>query len=190
VYLTSGQYHVILVSVLFSLTCAAGCLLAIMGPRPRRPGQLPWRRWRRRVPDRHAAVLAVLRSYHLDRPDGPGLSGREIESRSGQRCARKVLRRMTECGWAERSRHPGITPYHMARSGYRLTPAGWTGTARLAGAHLPGEVEELQGRLDAERWAPRGRHSGPVLPDWHPSGPVPVGPITQECTPESPFSSG
>jgi len=189
--ITSSQYLALVVSVLFSLACAAGCLLLLALPRARVHGQLPYRRWARRVPRRHAAVLAVLREYHLAHPDGRGLSGWEIGRRSGRRCSRAVLRRMTEAGWAEHSRYPGITPYHIASTGYRLTPAGWTGTARVPGAHLPGEIEELQDQLDAARWISRGRHSGPVLPDGHPSSPdVVAGPISEVCMPERPSSSG
>lgn len=167
-YITAGQYHMMVASVVFTLVAAGGCLLVTALPRPRRPGQLPYRRWRRLVPRRHAAVLAVLRDYARTHPDGRGLGIREIERRSGSRCTRAVLRRMTEAGWAERSCHPGITPYHMARAGYRLTDAGWTGTARLTGAHLPGEVEELMASVYA--FCARGRHRTD-LPPGHPSAP-------------------
>jgi hypothetical protein len=188
---TASQYRALVVSVIFSLTCAGGCLLLISLPRARVHGQLPYRRWSRWVPRRHAAVLAVMREYHLAHPDGPGLSGWEIGRRSGRRCARAVLRRMTEAGWAGYSCRPGITAYHIASSRYRLTPAGWAGSARVAGPHLPGEIEELQGQLDEARWAPRGRHSGPVLPDGHPSSPnVVAGPISEVCMPENPSWSG
>jgi hypothetical protein len=185
-----SSYHILAVSVVFSLASAGSCLLLIALPRARVHGQLPWRRWARRVPPRHAAVLAVLREYYRAHPGGPGLSGWEIERRAGTRCALAVLRRMTECGWAERSHHPGITPYHMSRTRYRLTAAGWVGTARVPGPHLAGEIEELQGQLDAARRYPRGRHHGPDLPDWHPSSPnAVVRPITGECTPERPSAS-
>ena len=168
--ITSSQYHALVASVIFTLCGSAACLLLASWPKARRPGQLPWRRWAWHVPRRHAAVLAVLRTEHRTRPGGAGLPGREIARRSGSRCAPAVLRRLTEVGWTERTRHPGITPYHMARSGYRLTPGGWTGSARVIGAHLPGEVEALQ-EAASTVWPPPGRHSAPVLPDWHPSAP-------------------
>lgn len=170
--ISSSQYHAMVASIAFTLVSAGGCLLLLLGPRRRRPGQLPYRRWARLVPRRHAAVLAVLREDCRYRPDGPGLSGWEIERRAGVRCTRAVLRRLTETGWAERTRHPGITPYHIGRSGYRLTPDGWTATSRLTGPHLPGEVEALQDQL-FEAQLPRGAHRStvPALPDWHPSAP-------------------
>ena len=181
--ITFAQYHALVAAVLFTLATAAACLLAMAWPRARRPGQLPWRRWAWHVPRRHAAVLAVLRQDYRDRP-GAGLAGREVERRSGSRCTRAVLARLTEAGWAERTRHPGITPYHMSQAGYRLTAAGWAASARVPGAHLPGEVEALQEQaLAAGRagfipdFPPRGRHYAPgglVLPPGHPSAPRPV----------------
>jgi hypothetical protein len=167
-YITSGQYQALVAGLVFTLVTSGACLLCTALPRPRRPGQLPYRRWRRLVPRRHAAVLAVLRDYYRNYPDGTGLGAREIERRAGVRCTRAVLRRLTETGWAERSSHPGITPYHMGRAGYRLTEAGWTGTGRLTGAHLPGEAEELMAAL-YESFT-RGRHRLDLPPD-HPSAP-------------------
>jgi len=177
--ITPGQYHALTAAVITALAAVAFLLLMSCMPRPRRHGELPWRRWARHVPRRHAAVLAVLRSDPGCLPYGLGLPGREIARRSGRRCTDKVLRRMIEAGWAERARHPGITPYHMARSGYRLTEAGLIGTARAPGAHLAGEVEELTQAMTG--LMPRGRHSGPALPPGHPSAPYP---IAQECTQE------
>ena len=176
---TTGQYHALVAAVVFTLAASLFLLLLAVWPRPRRPGELPWRRWARHVPRRHAAVLAVLRSDPGCLPYGLGLPGREIARRSGRRCTDKVLRRMTEAGWAERARHPGITPYHMARSGYRLTEAGLTGTSRAPGAHLAGEAGDLTQALTV--LLPRGRHAGPDLPPGHPSAPHP---IVRECTPE------
>jgi hypothetical protein len=171
-YITGSQYHTLVTAVVVTLASSGACLAAVALPRPRRPGQLPYRRWHRLVPRRHAAVLAVLREYSRQHGDGTGLSIREIERRSGARCTQAVLRRLVETGWAERSCHPGITPYHMARSGYRLTQAGLTGTGRLTGAHLPGEAEELLAALAA--YCARGRHRAPDLPPGHPSAPNPV----------------
>lgn len=184
--ITSSQYHAMAASVVFTLVASGSCLLAIALPRPRHPGQLPYRRWARLVPRRHAAVLAVLRDDYWTRPGGAGLPGREVERRSGARCTHAVLRRLTETGWAERPVYPGITPYHMARSGYRLTEAGWAGTGRVTGAHLPGETEEMMAA-----WAgTRGRHRMPDLPPGHPSAPNAVIPIKPECTQERESSSG
>jgi len=177
--ITPGQYHALTAAVITALAAVAFLLLMSCMPRPRRHGELPWRRWSRHVPRRHAAVLAVLRSDPRCLPSGPGLPSREIARRSGRRCTGKVLQRMTEAAWAERACHPGITPYHMARSGYRLTQAGLTGTSRAPGAHLAGEAGDL---TQVMTWVlPRGRHAGPDLPPGHPSAPYP---IAQECRPE------
>jgi hypothetical protein len=178
--ITSSQYHALVASVVLTLVTSGICLLLSVLPRARRPGQLPWRRWHRLVPARHAAVLAVLREdYRAGRR--PGTPGREIERRSGTRCAPAVLRRMCETGWAERISRPGRTSYHMSRTGYRLTPAGWAGTAMLPGAHLAGEIAMLEDQVTELI----ERQDELQLPPGHPSGP-----IAQACTPESPSWSG
>ena len=155
--ITSSQYHALVASVAFTLVTSGACLLALALPRPRHHGQLPWRRWRRHVPARHAAVLAVLREdYRRQAP----VSGWEAERRSGARCTRAVLRRLTEAGWAERVTRPGETPYHMARIRYRLTPGlGW---------HRD-DARGAPGRGDRHAGGPAGRprpSCRPALPDW------------------------
>jgi hypothetical protein len=182
--LTGGQYHVIVAALLFTLATSSSVLLVMALPRPRRPGQLPYRRWRRHVPRRHAAVLAVLRDYYRWHGQSGWLAVTDITRRSRCRDTRSVLRRLCETGWAERVTESGATPWVMGRAGFRLTPAGWKGSVAVCGAHLPAELHALHnqgqrpggGRPDTPPPplgppAPR-RWAGPDLPPGHPSAPI------------------
>jgi hypothetical protein len=202
--ITSDQYHALIFALAFTLFLALITSLALMArPRRRSLGQLPWRRWARRVPARHARVLGVLREQYRYHP-GRGLGQREIARRAAYGGAPVVIRRMCEVGWAERTAEPSRTPYYTGRSGYRLTRAGWEATSQLPGAHLPADlaalergVRDLAATTGIAAVRPAPPHTShrlveqmtqavrPDLPDWHPSAAHQVmNPITGECTPE------